>query len=105
MGVILFGKGLQKVKTWKKPEINVLGVSLNENIAASQENSTSTVLEIFTEGDDPLYPNHFHYDVANGVIEDTQYTYFAREYPDYPNVHYGSSASYDQVSSCKTNNY
>ena len=102
MGVILFGKGLQKVKTWKKPEINVLGVSLNENIAAS--GGESTYLDIYLEGD-PMPYTHYNLNVANGVIVDTQYTYFAKEYPDYPNVHYGSSASYDQVSSCKTNNY
>ena len=94
------------MKNWKNPEMQMLGVSLNENIAASQENSTSTVLEIFTEGDDSLYPNHFHYDVVNNVIVNTEYTYFEKVYDGFvPPVHYGTKANKTQVASCITSNY
>lgn len=90
------------MKNWKNPEMQMLGVSLNENIAAS--GGESTYLDIYLEGDPTPY-THYNLDVANGVIVDTQYTYFPKEYDDFPNVHYGTKASYAQVSSCKTNNY
>ena len=90
------------MKNWKNPEMQMLGVSLNENIAAC--GVESTYLDIYLEGDPTPY-THYNLDVANGVIVDTQYTYFPKEYDDFPNVHYGTKASYAQVSSCKTNNY
>ena len=90
------------MKNWKNPEMQMLGVSLNENIAAS--GGESTYLDIYLEGNPTPY-THYNLDVANGVIVDTQYTYFPKEYPDYTVERCVSSASYDQVSFCKTNNY
>lgn len=90
------------MKNWKNPEMQMLGVSLNENIAASSEENT--YLDIYLEKD-PVPYTHYNLDVRNGLIADTQYTYFAKEYEGFPTVHYGAEVSYDQVSSCKTNNY